>query len=177
VDKGLIISGLVLGVMIMLAALFFGLWTWCHRKSWVVQRSQPIFLGILCVGIALMASAVFSLSASAPPLSAEAMDFFCMFGYWSYTIGFGLTYSALISKMLRVNRIVVNQSLFSKVVVSPKDVMLPGVIIISCNVFVLMLWQVLAPLKYSRELLDTTFDHFGRYVLEIMSLCANSDCV
>lgn len=167
VEPWLLVSGLTLGVIVMIAAASFGFWTWYHRNSPVVQRSQPLFLGILCAGVFLMTTTMFSLASRSPPIPIEHMDFWCMYGYWAYAIGFALAFSALVSKIRRVNMIVQNQYMFRRIVVKPRDVMLPGVFIISCNVLVLTIWNVLAPLKYMTEYKDTTFDRFGRCVLDL----------
>lgn len=161
----LLLLSTVVGSIIMISAVCFGLWTWLHRASTVVQQSQPFFLAILCVGVFLMASTVYSIVAEEPPLSVETVNFFCMFGYWTFFSGFGLIFSALVSKLRCINKVVQNHSVFQRVVVTPKDVLLPGAVIMPLNFIVLLIWQLVAPSVYRREYEDTSFDKFGRYVL------------
>ena len=40
---------------------------------------------------------------------------------------------------------------FRRVVVEPKDVLLPGAAILLANIVVLTLWHTLAPIKYTAE--------------------------
>lgn len=51
-------AGLALGALVMLTSLGWFTWTMTNRKRDVVRASQPIFLGQLCLGTFVMASAI-----------------------------------------------------------------------------------------------------------------------
>jgi hypothetical protein len=156
----LVTVGISLGAFICLSAVYFAVWTWNHRNTRVIEASQPVFLIVVCIGAFLMASTVFPLSFDEPVFPASFLG--CMAGYWLYGPGFGLVFSALFAKLWRINKIVSNTPLQRRVVVKARDVILPGVIIMSINLLILVCWQVVAPLVFVRVVDEETVDNFGR---------------
>lgn len=156
----MVIVGLSLGVFICLSAVYFAVWTWKHRKTRVIEASQPVFLIVVCIGAFLMASTIYPLSFDEPVLTAPFMG--CMAGYWLLGSGFGLVFSALFAKMWRINKIVSHSPLQRRVVVEARDVILPGVIIMSIDLLILVCWQVMAPLVFVRVVDEEITDKFGR---------------
>ena len=55
-----------------------------------------------------------------------------------------------------------NTPLQRRVVVEARDVILPGVIIMSINLLILVCWQVVVPLVFVRVVDEETVDNFGR---------------
>jgi hypothetical protein len=52
---------------------------------------------------------------------------------------------------------------FRRVVVSAKDVILPSVALLCCNVIVLVTWQAVAPYRFERVFdIDESVDKYGR---------------
>lgn len=91
------------GLSILLSA-GFGIWTRRHRGRNIVRVSQPIFLGLLCAGTALMASAIIPLSLQ-EPISDRGLDIACMFAPWLFAMGFAAAVASVLCKILRLNKV------------------------------------------------------------------------
>mmetsp|Transcript_1378 Transcript_1378/g.2985 ORF Transcript_1378/g.2985 Transcript_1378/m.2985 type:complete len:1168 (+) Transcript_1378:302-3805(+) len=91
--------------------------------------------------------------------------FSCMATHWFFNFGFGLAFSALFAKMWRINKILGDGvEHFRRVVVQPKDVMVPGIIIVLGNLLILLCWQIMDPLRFVwRDEVESPVDKFGRY--------------
>jgi len=80
--------------------------------------------------------------------------------------------SALFAKTWRINKILgarVNR--FRRIVVGPRDVMLPGVLTVLGNLIVLLIWQLLDPLRLVKvDDKNGPVDRFGR-PLELIDSC------
>lgn len=90
------------GFMI-LSAIAFAIWTWRHRRSYVIRASQPGFLIAICVGVMFMGVGVITLGAESPPFSFVWANTACMMNYWMWLSGFGLAFSAIYAKLWRIN--------------------------------------------------------------------------
>ena len=99
------ILGLILsGIIIFLSLLFMG-WTFVHQDKRVVNASQPIFLVIVCLGTLLMGASIIPMSLDDEVVSPEGKSTACMAVPWLFALGFGVTFSALFAKTMRVNKL------------------------------------------------------------------------
>jgi hypothetical protein len=62
----------------MLMALVFAAWTAHERKSFVVKASQPIFMGLICLGSLILASSIIPLGIDPGLMSVEASSRACV---------------------------------------------------------------------------------------------------
>jgi len=115
---------LTLSGLIMILSLLFAVWTHIKSKTRVVRASQPIFLLILCFGIFLMGSAIIPLSFDDEVTSVRGCSISCMLTPWLFFIGFATSFSALLSKTWRVNK-VFNHPALKRIKILPLDVMKP----------------------------------------------------
>jgi len=118
-----------------------------------VRASQPLFLDLLCIGAFIMAAAII-------PMSVEGSDAACQAIPWLFTTGFIVVFSALLSKMKRVNEMYFRRDC-RRVVVGAKDVMKPFLFLFTENLAILISWTVVAPLT-SKYIETGAEDKFGR---------------
>lgn len=70
--------GYSLGIVVILLSLGFGVWVWVNRKHRVVKVSQPIFLLLICFGVIVLASAIFSLGIDDSIATQEGANAACV---------------------------------------------------------------------------------------------------
>jgi 7 transmembrane sweet-taste receptor of 3 GCPR/Receptor family ligand binding region len=178
VDMNLIPTGmrafcLSLSALVMCVSVGFGTWTYYHRDKDVVKASQPIFLVQICVGTFIIASSVIPTSLQ-EPLSNRGLDIACMSAPWLVSIGFVTAFSALFSKTWRLNKLFLYSRNLRRIVVKPRDVALPFVILMTINIGVLLAWTLDAPLVWERDYDSESTDAFGRSMASI-GHCEPSD--
>lgn len=172
IDTPFLVIGLVLCGISLFIALCAAVWTWRHRKSRVVRKSQPIFLLMISVGAAVMSIALFPHGLQ-PPVPTKVLDVACMAGWWLYSFGFVIAFTALFAKTWRLNMIM-RAKKFTRITVRPRDVYLPFAVFLSLNVIVLALWTAIAPLRFT-TIYSISKDEFGRSEIEGVQSCVRSD--
>jgi ABC-type sugar transport system substrate-binding protein len=159
VDHNLIgnlhVVGFILFGIIACGALGFGVWTYRSRNIRAVKVAQPMFLIMVAVGVLVMASSLIPLSFEDGGVPKSQADhegaLICMSVPWLGFCGFTITFSALFSKTMRINRVFHSKVQFGRVKVTVRDVMAPFVVLLSANIVVLIMWTVIDPLMYVRE--------------------------
>lgn len=96
-------------------------------------------------------------------ISEQRATWICMSAPWLSCFGFTVTFSALLSKTIRINRILEETRAFHRVTVSPIDVLAPFSILLTLNGIILTLWSVLDPLMYVRSD-NKGLDGWGRVI-------------
>ena len=84
--------------------------------------------------------------------SEQGCNMACMAVPWLLSLGFSIVFSALFSKIWRINQIVRNSRNFQRVKVKIHHVMIPFFVIFVANVALLTTWTLVAPLVWVREL-------------------------
>jgi gamma-aminobutyric acid type B receptor len=144
-----------------------------------------MFLIMVALGVLVMASSIIPLSfddGGVPDSQTEReCTLICMSVPWLGFCGFTITFSALFSKTMRINRIFHSKVPFGRVKVTVGDVMGPFVALLSANIVVLACWTVIDPLTYVREAHQGTdgwnriistygscqSNHVGRYLIPL----------
>lgn len=72
-----------------------------------------------------------------------------------------MTFSALFSKIWRLNRVYHNASQFRRVRVSHKEVMMPFVILMAANLGLLLAWTLVDPRVWHRTIPDEYYSSEG----------------
>jgi hypothetical protein len=98
-------AGWALGGLSCFTSVFFALWVWKHQHERVVRASQPIFLWMLCAGTFVMALCIFPFGIEDDIAPERAVDVSCMASIWFYSFGYTTTFSALFSKIWRINQV------------------------------------------------------------------------
>jgi ABC-type branched-subunit amino acid transport system substrate-binding protein len=163
---------LSLGGLVIVMSMWWILWTYINRDKDVVKASQPIFLCQICIGTIIIASAVVPMSMQ-EPVSELGLDISCMATPWLISVGFVTAFSALFTKTWRLNKLFKNSRNLRRVVIRPRHVVLPFVILMILNIAVMLAWTVEAPLVWHRQLLDS-YDKFGRSI-ESIGKCTPSE--
>jgi len=150
-----------LGMSTLIILLSVGLIIWTNKlkDAPVIKASQPIFLNIICYGTILMATSIISRSLDDEIVSINGMHIACMSTPWLLFLGFCLSFSALLAKTMRVNKIFHNPSL-RRITVTKWEVMKPLLLLMGVNVLILSLWTSLSPDTWKRNIVAT--DGFNR---------------
>jgi hypothetical protein len=101
------IRGVCLGIagaaMTLSIALF--VFTFVKRKARVIRAAQPPFLLMLCVGTLVMASSIIPFSIDDSIASQSGCSIACASRTWLVAVGFCVAFSALFSKLWRINKV------------------------------------------------------------------------
>jgi hypothetical protein len=126
-------------------------WIFLRREERIVTMSQPQFLYLLCFGAALQAvSLVFVSFDESHGFSDDRLDMACSAFPWFFVIGYLIQYCAVFSKLWRLSKLL---SLRRRAV-DIKQVLLPFSLIISSSVIILIVWQIVDPLRWEREMIS-----------------------
>jgi len=145
---------------------------WKNKK--VIRAAQPPFLIMIAFGTLMMSTSIFFISIDDGVASIKVASAACMVRLWTVSIGFCIVFAALYSKARRINRVMDNARSFKRVRVTPKDVMKPFALMLSCNVIILLVWTIVNPMVYKRKYDEEYVDIFGR-VTESYGLCIVKD--
>ena len=146
----LAILGYVSFFMIVGTSLYFMIWTNINRTSKVVLASQPFFLDMICVGTLVMGSTIIPLSISMNEgkYGKSACNRSCKVIAWTFYLGFIIIFSALYSKLRRINRIFEGAKKLKRVMVTVPDVIIPFIVSFTCEVILLICWTVTNEQQY-----------------------------
>ena len=148
--------GIALASIVIICSLVFGLWTLKYKKNPVVRASQPFFLAIICFGTVVLGSAIFPLGIDDSFASDKTCSRACMSVPWLLALGWSIVFSALYSKLRRVNLIINSAKKFRRLKLSEKDVLLPFVLLFSSNFVLLLIWTLVDPLYWDRVMISET---------------------
>lgn len=157
-----------LAATVILTSVALSTFVFVKRKDEFIVASQPPFLYFLCAGTLVMGIAILLLTIDDAVTSDTMVSVACMSSAWFISIGFTITFAALFSKTWRINKLVRMSRRLARVTITAKDVMVPFLILFSCNVLILSLWTAFAPLQWERQILEV--DEFGR-TLESVGQC------
>jgi ABC-type branched-subunit amino acid transport system substrate-binding protein len=172
IGQGILIFGWVLTSLVMLMAIGLGLFTYKYRNTNLIRAAQPLFLGMMCMGCFILASAVVPMSMQ-EPLSQNALNAACMSTPWLLSIGFCTAFSALFTKTYRIQKLFTRSLGLQRSTVLAKDVLWTLIVLTLINVFILTLWTILGPLEWRRVEVDNR-DQFGRS-METYGVCRSSN--
>mmetsp|Transcript_18446 Transcript_18446/g.39903 ORF Transcript_18446/g.39903 Transcript_18446/m.39903 type:complete len:635 (+) Transcript_18446:99-2003(+) len=167
------IFGYILLGIIFLLSIGFGLSTIIKRKHPIIRKSQPTFLLMVCAGAVIAGSAIIPMSFDDEKYSIQACSIACMATPWLTSIGFVTAFSALFSKIWRVNKIFHNPNRFSRIKVTEKDVLAPFASLMTINIITLICWSVINPLVYER-LSSSGTDFWNREYTSFYGTCVSS---
>lgn len=171
-----------------LLSLSFAIGTYRCRKNPVIQASQPIFLILIAFGCFVLALSIVptmiqggyrykqdpqtgQLLLDEPNPDIRGLDAACMAFPWLSGIGFVTVYSALFAKIWRVKKLLANAERFRRKTVAVQDVAMIMVVMLSFEVIVLIVWQIVSPLRWERDVLTTDSDGFP---LESVGSCSST---
>lgn len=175
-STGLRAAGLTLMSIAMALAVVSALFVFAHKTHRVLKASQPPFLYLLCFGAFVEASTIFTISFDEGAGWNEAqLSSACMATPWLLAMGHITVYSALFTKMWRVNKVLQ----FKRRQIKMLHVAWPMFILIFSALIVLTLWTILDPLAWIRVEVDSitlesigecTSDHYAAFVAPLALL-------
>jgi hypothetical protein len=146
--------GIAFAATVFLTSGGFTAFVYINRKTRVITVMQPIFLVSICLGVAILGSAMIPLGIDDGLVSAHGVDIACMSTPWLLSTGFSLAFSALFSKLWRINRLFNRPSGVLRIVVRSKDVLKPFIVLFSLNIGLLIAWTATDPLEWQRFSID-----------------------
>ncbi|KAL7549862.1 hypothetical protein ACHAWF_016594 [Thalassiosira exigua] len=162
-------TGYALFALQLSSSLALATWTARYRNRTAVKAAQPIFLVLVLIGAAVMCSSIVPMGyetsyryledpatgelTETPNPDVRGVDAACMAVPWLVVVGFVVSYSALFAKTWRIKKIYDEARAMRRVKIDPKDVAFIMAILLSAAVVVLVTWQLVAPLKWEREIL------------------------
>ncbi|KAL7580582.1 hypothetical protein ACA910_003703 [Epithemia clementina (nom. ined.)] len=144
--------GFAASAIVIVTSLLLIAWVVWHRKTRVVRTLQPLFLVTITFGVLVMGSALIPLSLDDEIVSVDACGGACMAFPWLLSMGFTVAMSALFSKLWRINKLFHNPVL-RRVTVTEKDVMAPFAFLFIVNFAALLVWTLVDPLQWQREVI------------------------
>lgn len=163
---------LTLSIIIMILSIGFLVYSIKMKAKRVFKMAQPPFLVMICVGTLLMGVSIIPLSVDEGVTTNQlTLNASCSIFPWFFAIGFIVTFSALFSKLWRVNKIMAESRLLNRVKVTIFDVLVPFMVLLFCNAITLSVWMIVSPPEWNREALD-----LGKYgqVLSSQGSCHQS---
>ena len=94
-----------MGCICVFTSISMAFWVWRNTEERVIRASQRIFLWMICAGTLVMGSTIFLIGLEDDIAPTFVVSASCMTSVWLYSFGFVLTYSALFSKMWRINKV------------------------------------------------------------------------
>lgn len=182
--------GYFLCVFQIIASLGAIAWTFLYRKHKVVSLSQPIFLHLVSFGCLLMILSIIPLGMegdyryekdpdtpgmldmNSPSSDTVSLDAACMAFPWLIALGFSITFSALFAKIVRVRTMMKNAMAMRRTKVGVKEVLMIMVVVIAIEFILLLSWQLVAPLKWNREVVSSS--DLG-YATTSAGMCSSND--
>jgi gamma-aminobutyric acid type B receptor len=162
--------------LVVLSSFACMIWTYYRRSDIVIRAAQPCFLAMVAIGVLIMSSSLVPLSfddrGDPESMSTTRSEAICMSIPWLLFIGFAVTFSALLSKTWRVNRLFHAEIRHARIQVTVKDVLLPFVVLLTGNIVVLICWTISDPLTYLR-VEDIGTDSWNREISSYGACCCN----
>ena len=152
--------GSLLGVgWFMLSVITFSccsciVWVYCNREVRVVKVQQPLFLMCVCAGVLLVGLSILPLSISDENASIRVADMACMAIPWLLSLGFTILFSALFTKLWRINKLLHGSRQYRKLRVTERDVIGPFLILSGLCLVIMILRTIFAPITFDRLEID-----------------------
>lgn len=123
---------------------------WIFRNDTAVQRAQPFFLLLLCIGSFTMTASIFTLSQDeGTGYSPSSLSRLCMATPWLFFLGEIIVFSALFTKLWRVDKVLQ----FRRRKVTIGNVVAPTTVLLILTIGLLTAWTVIDPWIWDRQLI------------------------
>ena len=154
------IYGYFLVALIFASSLACAIWVQIYKDTTIVSASQPFFLYLLLFGTVVLGSSIIPLTFDDDNPDMEGNDAACVAFPWLVSTGFTLVFSALFSKIWRINKIMTASRTFRRINVTHGDVLAPLLATLSMNFVLLLVWTLVDPPQWTR--VDVTeFESYG----------------
>jgi hypothetical protein len=158
-------AGIALMAIVFVTTAAFVSWVFFYGNTRIVKVMQPIFLLTICFGVFILSSSIIPMSLDDGIISEENCDIACMAMPWLVSMGFTVSFSALFSKLWRINKLFNCTQVFRRVVVTQNDVLAPFAVLFVLNLVFLTTWTFADPLHWQRQPVgDEDWNTFGSCV-------------
>jgi 7 transmembrane sweet-taste receptor of 3 GCPR len=159
-SQGIQITGFILAGIAFVFAVGSGCWVYFNRQHKLVKASQPEFLYILCFGAGLVApSSIFFAFDESNGLTEQQLSGLCSTFPWLFVVGYLLMYCALFSKLWRLSMLLQMR----RKAIHVQQVLLPCVVLMTCSLVVLTVWQIVDPLSWNRKGISAVGEPYETY--------------
>ena len=146
--------GVAFAVVVLMTSICFVSFVYMNRNTRVIKVMQPLFLVTVCLGVTIMATSMIPLGIDDGIATDRGADISCMSIPWLLSTGFTIAFSALFSKLWRLNKLFNPSAGFQRIVVRSQDVLIPFAILFTMNIILLIAWTVVDPLMWERFSID-----------------------
>lgn len=133
-----------------------------YQRLVVIRMAQPFFLYITCVGTILGSAASFLVGPTDENGSADDATRQCKAFWFLFSTAFVLGTAGLIAKTRRVRAVLRAAEQLHHINVRELDVLSTVVVILAVDLCILVVWEIVAPLRYEREV--TVRDQYGNAI-------------
>ena len=149
---GISAVGWTLFVIVTLTTFITAVWSFKNRTHPAIKKMQPPFLFAILFGVLVLSSAIIPMSIDDGIATERGCDVKCMATPWLLSMGACIVFSALFSKLWRLNQLL--GSGLRRVTLKEKDVILPAVIMFVLDMIILVCWTAISPLQWERVPVD-----------------------
>ena len=149
--SGVRVFGLVLMALgWLLAIVSIALLGWL-RNDPIVQRAQPFFMQLMCVGSFIMNAAIFTVSFDeGAGWTDRQLDLQCTLTPWFFFVGQTMTFCSLFTKLYRLDKVLS----FRRTAVTVLSVIGPLVALLVITISILIAWTIVDPWMWERVLIN-----------------------
>ncbi|RMX44624.1 hypothetical protein pdam_00002738 [Pocillopora damicornis] len=146
VDPGVLWFVIVVSILGILMAVGFLIFNVYNQNIRYIKMSSPNLNNLIIVGCILVyvAGVLFG-------LNKEQANYLCQLELWIAMIGFSLGFGAMFSKTWRVHVIFLNAKTTKKVIIRDRQLFGMVVVLLSIDVIILVIWQIVDPLTNKVE--------------------------
>jgi hypothetical protein len=146
--------GVAFAAVVLVTSICFVSFVYMHRNTRVIKVMQPMFLVTVCLGVTIMAGSMIPMGIDDGIATDRGTDIACMSIPWLLSTGFTIAFSALFSKLWRINKLFNASEGLHRIVVRTQDVLIPFAILFTVNIILLIAWTVVDPLLWERFSID-----------------------
>lgn len=134
--------------LLALVSIFLVGWL---RQDPIVQRAQPFFMQILCVGSIIMSASIFTLSFDeGAGWTDKQLDVACTLAPWFFFTGQIMMFCALFTKLWRLDRVLQ----FRRTAVTVRSALTPLLVFLAATLSILVAYTVIDPWTWQREIIS-----------------------
>lgn len=142
--------GVTLMSMVILTAAALATWVLIHRAERIVTTLQPSFLVAVSLGVLIMSTAIVPLSVDDSDFSVRGCNVACMATPWALGMGLTISFSALGSKLWRINKLLGRSGPLRRIRVDQRVFFETLSVMFVLNFSFLLTWTLVDPLRWTR---------------------------
>uniref|UniRef100_A0A7S4JBK6 G-protein coupled receptors family 3 profile domain-containing protein n=1 Tax=Odontella aurita TaxID=265563 RepID=A0A7S4JBK6_9STRA len=142
--------GMALMGIVVMTSTALALWVFMHRKLRIVTTLQPSNVMAICAGVLVISTTIIPISVDDSSFSVRSCDVACMATPWILSMGLTVAFSALFSKLWRINKVFGNSRQMRRVRVTHRVFFVSFAILFTLNFSLILTWTFVDPLQWKR---------------------------